>query len=176
MREIKKDPIAMREKWRKLPDYGCLWSSPDNPRGFQLTPTIEPGRLFVEMKVEREHSGFPGIAHGGVAYTVLDGLMGWFVLSHYGRAGVTMRSEVRYFAPLQVGRTYLFQATEPEPGVSAERTVRLIGKVLTSAESGIPLVEVDATFYLPDRAMAKKLLKVDLGPVGEELFPEEPAR
>ena len=165
------DLIALREKWRKMPEYGCFWSSPDNPRGFQLTPTIEEGKLSVEMTVEREHSGFPGIAQGGVAFTILDGLMGWYVMSHYGRAGFTTSANVEYMAPLVVGKRYLFQVTETESD-SSKGTVCLVGHVYHVENREKPCLQMKASFFLPNRKTAQRVLGIPLGPEGEELFPE----
>src|SRR5262249_11869682 len=57
------DILQQREIWRRHPEYACFWSSPDNPRGLRLTPHVEPGRVWLRMRIEREHSGFMGIAH-----------------------------------------------------------------------------------------------------------------
>ena len=171
--ELLLDLLELRERWRKLPNYGCFWSSPDNPRGFRLTPTIQPGRLSVKMTVDREQSGFPGIAHGGVAFTILDGLMGWYVMSHYGRAGLTTHSSVEYMAPLVVGRTYLFVATEDKSKTSEKGTVNLEGQVFFAEDQSKPLLKMKATFFLPNRKTAKRVLGIDLGKEGESLFPEE---
>lgn len=170
--EIKKDVIALRESWRKLPNYGCFWSSPDNPRGLKLTPQIEPGRISVEMEIEREHSGFPGIAHGGIAYTIIDGLMGWYLMAHEGRAGFTIQMTTQYKAPLKVGGRYLFEVKSASEGLE-EGKISLIGRVFGVADqSRTSLVEIQGQFILPNRALAKKILGADLGSHGEELFPE----
>ncbi len=171
--EIKLDVLALREEWRKLDNYGCFWSSPDNPRGLRLTPNIEAGRLSVEMEIEREHSGFPGIAHGGIAFTILDGLMGWFIMSHYGRAGFTTNCSTQYKGPLHVGKKYLFQVTV-SPLEGDGKTVSLVGEVFpaqnTSAKS---LVKMTADFMMPSRMIAEKVLQIELGNHGKKLFPEE---
>lgn len=177
MKTIKKNIIAAREQWRKLPDYGCFWSSPDNEKGFRLTPTVEPGKLWVEMKVERHHSGFPGIAHGGVAFTILDGLMGWFIMAHEGRGGLTTTATTSYKGPLIVGRAYRFEVTEESSEAGAPgRLVRLVGNVFQAdapEHERRALVTMQAQFMLPNRKTAQKILGINLGILGEELFPED---
>lgn len=175
-RKLLLDPLQLREQWRRLPSYGCFWSSPDNPRGLRLTPTIELGRVFVEMTIDREHSGFPGIAHGGIAFTILDGLMGWFIMAHEGRAGFTTQSAVQYRAPLLVGRRYLFEALDDTSAKPADGTVSLLGRVFEAVASPgnkDPLLEIKATFFLPNRKTAIRVLGVPLGAEGEHLFPED---
>ena len=177
--EIKKDVLAMREQWRKRQDYGCFWSSPDNERGLRLTPIIEPGRLYLDLEIERFHSGFPGIANGGVSFTILDGMMSWYLMSHFGRAGFTKNCTVDYFRPLHVGQTYRFQVTagRTEMGQVTDGTYELLGQVLHKPVAGVVVeaqahLEMRAVFILPNRATAKKVLKIKLNQDGEELFPE----
>jgi hypothetical protein len=172
---IKKDIIALREEWRKLPNYGCFWSSPDNTRGLRLTPKIIPGLASVDMSIEREHSGYPGIAHGGIAYTIIDGLMSWYLMSHEGRAGFTTQTTTTYKGPLKVGKKYSFEVTLDEKAETSQGFVFLIGKAYNADEAGETrqsLVEIRAQFILPNRAIAKKVLGLDLGKHGEDLFPE----
>jgi hypothetical protein len=172
---IKKDIIALREEWRKLPSYGCFWSSPDNERGLKLTPKIEPGLASVEMTIDREHSGYPGIAHGGIAFTIVDGLMSWYLMSHEGRAGFTTQTTTKYKGPLAVGKRYRFEVTVDQSVPSAPGFSNLIGNAYLVNDQALPrqsLVEIKGQFILPNRALAKKVLGFDLGKHGEELFPE----
>jgi hypothetical protein len=172
---IKKDLFKLREEWRKLPEYGCFWSSPDNMRGLRLTPKIEPGLVSVEMTIDREHSGYPGIAHGGIAFTILDGLMSWYLMSHEGRAGFTTQAITTYKGPLKVGKKYSFEVSVDENVPSAKDRTSLIGKVfdvLDPCDKRKSLVEIQAQFILPNRALAKQVLGIELGKHGEEFFPE----
>jgi acyl-coenzyme A thioesterase PaaI-like protein len=171
--KLRLDLIEMRERWRKMPNYGCFWSSPDNSKGFRLTPEIKVGNVSVEMTIDREHSGFPGIAQGGVAFTILDGLMGWYVMSHYGRAGFTTQASVEYSAPLVVGEKYLFQAIQDVESENAPNgTIKLIGQVFHSERKDKPLLQMKASFFLPNRKTAQRVLGIPFGPEIEELFPE----
>ena len=172
---IKKDIIALREEWRKLPAYGCFWSSPDNERGLRLTPKIEPGKASVEMTIEREHSGYPGIAHGGIAFTIVDGLMSWYLMSHEGRAGFTTQMTTTYKGPLKVGGRYLFEVTLNQEVQSPAGFVALLGRVYNANDpvtARQPLIEMRGQFILPNRSLAKKVLGIELGKHGEDLFPE----
>lgn len=175
MATIKKDVIELRERWRKHPDFGCFWSSPDNERGLRLTPTIEPGRLFVDMTVEKEHSGFPGIVHGGIPYSIIDGLMSWYLISHFGRAGFTKECSMEYRRPLLVGKTYRFQVKLKQDDRVSFPLVPLYGEVFEVVAGNVSeelLQSVSGVFFLPNRKTAKKVLGIDLGAEGDELFPE----
>jgi acyl-coenzyme A thioesterase PaaI-like protein len=167
----KLDVIALREEWRKLPDYGCWWSSPDNERGLQLTPTIKDGKLSVDMKVERHHSGFPGIAHGGLAYTILDGLMGWWLMAYEGRAGFTTTTTTRYKGPMMVGQTYRLEA-ESKGEKTARGEITLVGRVFSPETPKKILVEVQADFFMPNLDTAEKVMGLKLGEVEGRIFPK----
>lgn len=176
--EIKKDVLALRERWRKRPDYNCFWSGPDNDRGLRLTPTIDAGRVSVDVKIETFHTGFPGIANGGVSFTIIDGLMSWYLMSHLGRSGFTKSSTIEYYLPLHLGKTYRFTVKQ-EGGneIQSLDDFKLIGqayevKNANEVSSKARLV-MRAGFFIPDRETAKKVLQVELGPEGEELFPQE---
>lgn len=175
--EIKKNVFALREAWRKRPDYNCFWSGPDNERGLRLTPTIEPGRVFVDLKIETFHSGFPGIANGGVSFTILDGMMSWYLMSHLGRGGFTKTASLSYFAPLHVGKTYRFEVTAAEVPNQTPANFKLTGQVFPVKDTDNtvgtkPLLVMEADFFLPDRKTAEAVLRTTLGTEGEELFPE----
>jgi len=174
--QIKKDLIAMREIWRKIPDYGCYWSSPDNSRGLKLTPTIKPGKVSVEMVIDREHSGIPGIAHGGIAFTIIDGLMGWYIMSHEGRAGFTTQATTQYKGPLKVGKNYSFEVIlDPNAPTDKQGMISLLGQVFNAGEAEATrrsLVEIRAQFILPNLGLAKKVLGIELNEAFKEWFPE----
>lgn len=81
--------------------------------------------------------------------------------------------------PLHVGKTYRFAVTQDgdSEGQSLD-DFRVIGQVyevkMPSQEvSTRPRLIMKAGFFIPDRETAKKVLQVDLGPEGEELFPEQ---
>lgn len=174
--ELKTDLLQLRELWRQLPNYACWFSSPDNPRGLRLTPVIEPGRLWLELEIDKSFTSFPGIAHGGYSYTILDGLMGWYILAHYGRAGVATQTATFYRAPLLLGRRYRFEAVPDEQAEQVPGWVAMAGRVFdpaTDPEHQSALVEIRSRFYLPSREQATRILGIQLEPGAEELFPAE---
>jgi hypothetical protein len=160
-----------RELWSKHPEFGCFWSDLNNPRGLQLTPTIDPGKVWLDFVVDKYHSGIMGIAHGGVAVTILDGLMGWFLLSHLGRSGVTTKAVTEYYGPLHVGRTYRFQVTLVDGVEPSVKAIPLVGKVI-DPDSGKELVKFRADFFLPNRIQAASILQTKLDPIMAKYFPE----
>jgi acyl-coenzyme A thioesterase PaaI-like protein len=150
--------ITERELWRQNPDYNCFWSGPDNVRGLRLTPVIEPGRVSVRMSIHRDHSGVVGISHGGIPFTILDGLMAWLVMSHLGRIAVTTTATVQYVAPLRVGHEYEFEAV-PEPLVEqTEGMLQLRGRVYPVNDPSSVCVKMKGNFFLLNRVQAAAIL------------------
>src|SRR5690554_226194 len=92
--EIKLDVYKEREGWQQYPEWNCFWSDLRNPQGLRLTPHIDIGRVWLEFTVEKHHSGIMGIIHGGIPFTILDGMMQWLLMSHIGKCGVTTTAEI----------------------------------------------------------------------------------
>lgn len=171
---IEKDLLALREDWLKNPDYDCFWSSPNNKLGLRLTPKIEPGKLSVEMTIEKHHSGFPGISHGGIPFTVLDGMMSWYLMAHYGRAGFTVGANISYSRPLFVGETYRFEVVRDTSSSPNSKTISLKGQVfaLGQTEDTSRLVLMTAEFFLPDKSQAVRVLGKKTVEAAKDIFPE----
>lgn len=175
--KIEKDVIAFRERRLKKRNYWCFWSSPDNERGLQLTPIIEPGRLYLDLKIELYHSGFPGIANGGVSFTILDGMMSWYIMSHLGRAGFTKSCTIDYYQPLHVGKTYRFEVIAAPEEAIASGQFNLVGHAFAKNSEGVisnakPLLKMTGTFMLPNRELARRVLQVEFDQESEQMFPE----
>ncbi|MCB9686349.1 MAG: alpha/beta fold hydrolase [Alphaproteobacteria bacterium] len=152
------DVIAERERWRRRPDYRCFLASPDNPRGLQLDPNVDAGRVWVRTTFDRDLSGIVGLAHCGIVFTVLEGLMGWLVMSHAGRLGVTTDAGIRNLAPVRVGVPYELEAVpDPDRPNSASR-VHVLARIFPVGEPDRVCAVAHAQFFLPARRHAESLL------------------
>jgi hypothetical protein len=169
--QIVLDVQQERDLWSKHPEFGCFWSDLNNPVGLRLTPTIERGKVWLDFTVGRYHSGIIGIAIGGIPITILDGMMGWFLLSHLGRSGVTTKAVVEYFGPLHVGSTYRFEVTLAEGSTPTFKNIPLVGKVIDQTKNK-ELIRFNADFFLPNQAQASKILQKNLDPLLSKYFPE----
>lgn len=76
--------------------YGCGDSNPESLRIDFEVDGLEVSGRFLPRK---EHQGFPGVAHGGIAAAALDEAMGWAMYAA-GAWAQTARMEVRYRRPL----------------------------------------------------------------------------
>jgi len=168
--KLKLDMLTERELWEKHPEFGCFWSDLNNPKGFRLTPEVCIGKVSLELTIDKYLTGVIGIAHGGVAPCILDGMMGWFLISHLGHSGVTSKSVITYKGPLHLGKTYHFEVVLHEGRELAIDSIPLIGRVLS--DEGGELVRLESSFFLPNKKQASRILQKDLDPITSKYFRE----
>ena len=117
--------------------YGC---GDANPEGlhveFEVEGTLVTGR-FTPRKV---HQGFPGLAHGGIAASVMDEAMGW-AMNAAGAWAMTARMEVRYRRPLPLDSEVTVTAQ-----VTRDRGRRLEAEARLITASGELLAEATGLF------------------------------
>lgn len=99
--------------------YGC---GVRNPEGLHIEFEVEGRRVTGRFTARETHVGYPGVAHGGIAASVLDEAMGWAMYAA-GAWAMTARMEVKYRRPLPLGEGLT---------VSAE-VVRERGRILDAA-------------------------------------------
>jgi acyl-coenzyme A thioesterase PaaI-like protein len=169
---IVKDLIDERKKWESIPGYKCFWSGLGNEAGLRLTPVIERRRVWLRTVLEKEYSGIPGIVHGGIPWVIIDGLMGWLVMSHLGRAGVTTNSKLEYKGAVRVGEAYIFEAVPKEDSFES-RTVSLVGRVFSESRPEKSLLIAEADYFLPSQDQAEKILGFPLTGTAAKMFPQD---
>ena len=87
-------------------DAGCFLCGPDNPYGLQLTFDLQPDTrcAATETILDSRFCGWPGRAHGGIVAALLDEVMVYACRSLGHELVVTARLNVRFRAPVPVGR------------------------------------------------------------------------
>lgn len=83
----------------------CFGCGPQAQAGLHLEVRLEGDEVVTEYAFGAEHSGAPGIAHGGTVAALVDDLLG-YALYLVREPGVTRRLEVDYLKPVLVGTTY----------------------------------------------------------------------
>jgi acyl-coenzyme A thioesterase PaaI-like protein len=81
----------------------CLGCGPKALAGYHLRAVRRGDEVVAEFTFQPEHSGGPGLAHGGAVATVCDDLLGHVFFLLVGAPGVTRRLEVDYLAPVVLG-------------------------------------------------------------------------
>ena len=79
--------------------YGC---GVRNPEGLHIEFEVDGRRVTGRFTARETHVGYPGVAHGGIAASVLDEAMGWAVYAA-GAWAMTARMEVKYRRPVPLG-------------------------------------------------------------------------
>lgn len=132
------------EKWENQHNYKSYFSSLSNDFGLNANPKIVDDSLLLEYKIEKKHMGIPNFAFGGISYSLLDGLMGWYIMCNYNKIGATLTNTIKYHSPLVLGETYLFKVDKYKD--ININNVCLIGHVYNTEKK--LCIESKSIFYL----------------------------
>lgn len=95
---------------RKQVHPNCVVCGPDNDAGLRLEfDILEDGSVQTYFGCDGTHEGFPGMLHGGVISSLLDGAMTNCLFAH-GHTGITGELKVRFRYPVATGRGSLVRA------------------------------------------------------------------
>lgn len=83
----------------------CFGCGPRNQAGVHLRCQLSDDGVAGSFRLDTQHEGGPGLAHGGVVAAVLDDLFG-FLLYRLGFPMVTARLEVDYRRPVALQVEY----------------------------------------------------------------------
>src|SRR5271169_3326950 len=88
----------------------CYVCGPENARGMQVPFFPDgPHGCRALYTARAEHSGWPGMLHGGVTFALMDEALGWAV--HFqGLHGVTARADTRFRQPVAIGAKLIIRA------------------------------------------------------------------
>ncbi len=117
--------------------YGC---GDKNPEGLQIDFAVDGGLVSGRFLPRKEHQGFPGVAHGGIAAAALDEAMGLAIYAA-GAWAMTARMEVRYRRPVPLGEEVVVTAE-----VVRDRGRRLEADARIETSSGEVLAEAKGLF------------------------------
>lgn len=123
----------------------CYVCGADNASGLHIPfrPDGDNGSRAVYTAKE-EHQGWPGVLHGGLAFSLMDEALAWALYFH-GLTGVTARVEARFRQPIRIGTSMEVRAWM----VKRQRKIVTARAELRSTGDGNPLLaEADATMYL----------------------------
>jgi len=126
-------------------DVTCYVCGSENDVGLHV-PFVAHGQSgsLARYTVQPQHTGWKGLLHGGLAFTLMDEALGW-ALYYQGLRGLTAKAEARFRAPMPVGTPLLITAFIVE---RARRIVRANAQVRRDGGAGEVLAELKATLYL----------------------------
>ncbi len=126
----------------------CYVCGPANPSGLYIDffPG-EPDGSRAEYLARAEHTGWPGVVHGGLLFTLMDEAAAK-ALTYAGFTGVTAKAECRFREAVSVGARVVVTARI----VERFRAMWRVRAEIRQADSpaGKPLAEMTATMYVTD--------------------------
>lgn len=138
------------------PRHRCYGCGTRNPEGLHIEFEVEGRRVKGRFTARETHVGFPGVAHGGIAASVLDEAMGWAMYAA-GSWAMTARMEVKYRRPLPLGTELLVTAE-----VVRERG-RVLDAVAQVSDGGGVLAEAKGMFVRLPADKASEFQRFFLG-------------
>ena len=125
----------------------CYVCGPENSVGFRI-PFVADGAngARAEYTARAEHCGWPGLLHGGVAFTLMDEALA-YALYMQGLYGVTAKVETRFRQPIPVGAKLVIRAWTVE---QRRRLMHACAEIRLVGEGGPIVAEAAATMYLQD--------------------------
>ena len=95
---------------RKRAHPDCVVCGPENEVGLRLEfPMLDDGSVQTHFNCDAVYEGFPGMLHGGVISSLLDGAMTNCLFAHK-RRGITGELKVRFSHPVVTGRGSIVRA------------------------------------------------------------------
>ncbi len=88
---------------------GCVVCSSTNSKGLHLSFDLDDGRVESTFRCEECFEGYPGMMHGGVISSILDGAMGNCMFAH-GKATVTAEMNIKFRHPVKIGQEAVVSA------------------------------------------------------------------
>ena len=134
--------------------YGC---GDSNREGLHIDFEVDGKQVSGRFLPRKEHQGFPGVAHGGIAAAALDEAMGWAIYAA-GAWAMTARMEVRYRRPVPLGEEVVVTAE-----VVRDRGRRLEAEARIETSSGEVLAEANGLFLRIPKERARELNELFLG-------------
>jgi len=116
----------------------CVACGPGNPSGLRLKFEKQPdGSVKAAAFCVKDLSGYDGLLHGGVAALMLDSAMTNCLFSE-GVTALTAEMNVKYRAPVQIGRAVILRASvkaDHDPLFIVSSELRQDGRQKVSAEA-----------------------------------------
>jgi uncharacterized protein (TIGR00369 family) len=127
------------------PRHWCYGCGVRNPEGLHIAFEVDAMEVTGRFTPRKEHQGFPGVAHGGIAAAAMDEAMGWAMYAA-GAWAMTARMEVRYRRPLPLGEELIITAR-----VTRNRGKRLEAEAAIATPAGEVLTQASGLFLrLPE--------------------------
>ncbi len=147
--------------------HNCFACGTLNANGLGLILHVEPARCWTELQLDQRFEGWEGIAHGGIACTILDEVMAWSLVGN-DDWGVTARMAVDFRRPVPLASPIRAEGWITR---SRRRVVDTAARIVDAA-SGAELATATGVYLAADAARKKELQarygfrRLDVAPAG----------
>lgn len=125
----------------------CYVCGLDNAEGLHITFVQDgPNGARAEYTAREEHCGWPGLLHGGLAFTLMDEALA-YALYFQELYGVTARIETRFRQPIPAGAKLIIRAWTVQ---QRRKLVDARAEIRLDSEHGVLVAEADAKMYLQE--------------------------
>ena len=119
----------------------CFGCGRENPIGLRAEYYQDDNKVYCTYTPHDEYQGYPGVVHGGILCTIIDEVLFRTALIEGSPWMVTAKMEVRFRAPVPIGKPLTATAEVVE---WKRRTLEAKGEI--RLEDGTLAVEANATF------------------------------
>ena len=121
----------------------CFVCGDANPQGLKVRFRLDGDVCRGEFTPRLEHSGYDGITHGGILFSLLDDVMAnWMFLQ--GLRCYTAKCEIRFSEALPIGSRVLLESRV----VRQKQNLVVMEASAVHAENGATLASCQASFIL----------------------------
>lgn len=132
--------------------HNCFACGTLNANGLGLTLHVEPARCWTELQLDQRFEGWEGIAHGGIACTILDEVMAWSLVGN-DDWGVTARMAVDFRRPVPLASPIRAEGWITR---SRRRVIETAAHIVDAA-SGAELATATGVYLAADAARKQEL-------------------
>lgn len=137
-------------------DSPCFGCAPHHPVGLRLTFDKSDEEVVTRYLPPERFQGPPGIMHGGLVSTLADEIGAWTVVAFKQRFGFTAAMDLRFKAPVRIGREVVGR------GRLIEDRSRIVKVEVTLEQDEVLALTGTFTFAVYDVAGAERLLGTEL--------------
>jgi len=140
--------------FEELTGFRCFGCSSGNPLTLGLIAVPQGHQVVTTFKPTENHTGFPGMLHGGIQFTLLDDTAFWALLLHTKSMALTNSSSVKYLKPLFVNEIVSCRAE-----IISQEGKKVTAKSILLNTKGESCTEATFHFTLIPLEVMEKMLK-----------------
>jgi acyl-coenzyme A thioesterase PaaI-like protein len=146
------EPGLIRVGRFEFSPHNCFACGQLNAGGLHLEIHVDERHAWTDVTLSDHFEGWPGIAHGGIVFTILDEVMAWSLVIA-DNIGVTARMDVAFKRPVPIDRP-----VHAEGWIVEQRRRRFeVASRIEDAETGESLAEATAVYLAASADRGREL-------------------